>query len=126
MNKLTSEQYSAARRMIDEEVIGAYGQHKGKILDSWYDKLASILQIPLDAPEVPNDGHCPQCGADVTQPDIPYAHRSVYGRLMPGHTDAKIPEEIKDLIWHDEEYEVNDKRVNDRLVEAYKRGRSVT
>jgi hypothetical protein len=45
MNKLTSEQYSAARLMIDEEIIGALDQHKGKILDSWYDKLASRLQF---------------------------------------------------------------------------------
>jgi hypothetical protein len=45
MNKLTTEQYAAARRMIDEEIIGAFIQHKGKILDSWYDKLASVLQM---------------------------------------------------------------------------------
>ena len=45
MGQLKPEQYAAARRMIDEEIIGAYIQHKGKILDSWYDKLASVLQM---------------------------------------------------------------------------------
>jgi len=51
MNKLTPEQYIAARQMIDVEIIGALDQHKGKILDSWYDKLASILQFhDPDAP----------------------------------------------------------------------------
>ena len=50
MGKLTIQQYDAARAKIDEEVIGAYGQHKGQILDSWYDKLAAVLQIPWDQP----------------------------------------------------------------------------
>lgn len=40
---------------------------------------------------------CPQCAADVTQPDIPYAHKSASGNLMPGHID--IPIEIADLLW---------------------------
>ena len=45
MNKLTPEQYAIARQMINEEIIGALDQHKGKILDSWYEKLASMLQF---------------------------------------------------------------------------------
>ena len=106
--------------MIDEEIIGAYIQHKGKILDSWYDKLASVLQftditgeeseiptedeikgryigvpgvVPHPVKELLNNGHCPTCGADVTQPDIPYAHKSVGGNIMPEHTDTEVPQE---------------------------------
>ena len=45
MGQLKPDQYAAARRMIDEEVIGAYHSHKGKILDGWYDKLASCFLI---------------------------------------------------------------------------------
>jgi hypothetical protein len=198
MNKLTTEQYAAARRMIDEEIIGAFIQHKGKILDSWYDKLASVLQftditgeeseiptedeikgryigVPGVAPEIKASkeecggvkiksvteyeselyGHCAKCGADITQPDIPYAHKSAAGNLMPGHTDTKqihvsdvadwkngapkskptglmafeisteqeFTEQIKDLLWHDDEYESKDKQVNERLIEAFRRGK---
>jgi hypothetical protein len=224
MNKLTTEQYAAAHRMIDEEVIGGFGQHKGKILDSWYDKLASVLQftditgeeseiptedeikgryigVPGVAPEIKASkeecggvkiksvteyeselyGHYAKCGADITQPDIPYAHTSVAGNIMPGHTDTEVPQEdylsrleknwhsalnhllfsypkilkefpmvpgkvretidimikearkvnqknaspkeIEDLLWHDDEYESKDKHVNDRLIEAYRRGK---
>jgi hypothetical protein len=52
MGRLTAEQYSRARRIIDEEVIGALDQHKGKILDSWYDKLADVLQYAWNKPTV--------------------------------------------------------------------------
>jgi hypothetical protein len=113
--------------MIDEDVIGAYRSHKGKILDGWYDKLAAVLQftepevfgstlgpipnedeikgqyvgvpgvVPHLVKEGLNNGHCPTCGADVTQPDIPYAHKSVAGNIMPGHTNTEVPKEIKDL-----------------------------
>jgi hypothetical protein len=61
------------------------------------------------------------CGADITQPDIPYAHKSVAGNLMPGHTD--IQKQIEDLLWHDDEYESKDKQVNDRLIESFRRGK---
>jgi len=246
MSKLTTQQYTAARRMIDEEIIGAYGQHKGKILDGWYDKLAAVLQtsinepkkeerkmsnkdfavqeellkfavlaavhafgssdvrdaptiskdavrevvssvliflsenpmVPTDEqikklapwlpdfhsskiervrrtivewqrecflapdqeesaymrvvkalgavtlsreegnriveyvggaihdgirspePEIPISFSCPQCGVDITDRSIPYAHKSVAGNIMPGHTDTEVPKEIKDLLWH--------------------------
>lgn len=36
---------------------------------------------------------CPQCGADVTQPQIPYAYNSVAGNIMPGHAN---PIELSD------------------------------
>lgn len=68
-------------------------------------------------------GHCTKCGADIAQPDIPYAHKSVAGNIMPGHTDTEVPKEIKDLLWHDDEYESKDKQVNDRLIEAFRRGK---
>lgn len=117
MNKLTTEQYAAARRMIDEEVIGAYRSHKGKILDGWYDKLAAVLQftepevfgstlgpiptedeikgqyvgvpgvVPYPVKEGLNNGHCPTCGANYTKPDVPFSHKSAAGNLMLGHAD---------------------------------------
>jgi len=137
--------------------------------------------VPHPVKEGLNNGHCPTCGADVTQPDIPYAHKSVAGNIMPGHTDTEVPkedylsrleknwhsalnhllfsypqilkvfpmvpekvrglidttikearkvnqknavpEQIKDLLWHDDEYESKDKDVNDRLIEAFRRGK---
>jgi len=79
--------------------------------------------VPHPVKEGLNNGHCPTCGADVTQPDIPYAHKSVAGNIMPGHTNTEVPKEIKDLLWHDDEYESKDKQVNDRLIEAFRRGK---
>jgi hypothetical protein len=38
--------------------------------------------------EVISDGYCSQCGADYTQPEIPYAHKSVAGNIMPGHKEV--------------------------------------
>lgn len=52
MGQLKPEQYAAARRMIDEEIIGEIGQHRGRILDSWYERLAQVLQIPIDDPTI--------------------------------------------------------------------------
>ena len=37
--------------------------------------------------------------------------------------DVETPEQIKDLLWHDDEYESKDKDVNDRLIEAFRRGK---
>lgn len=38
-------------------------------------------------------GICPDCGADGKKPNIPMAHRSGSGKLMPGHkeTEARAP-----------------------------------
>ena len=110
---------------------------------------------PHPVKELLNNGHCPTCGADYTKPDVPYAHKSAAGNIMPGHTDTKqthvsdvadwqdgapkskptglmafeisteqeFTEQIKDLLWHDDEYESKDKHVNDRLIEAFRRGK---
>jgi hypothetical protein len=39
-----------------------------------------------------------------------------------GRTD--VPNEIKDLLWGDDEYESKDVQINKRLIEAYNRGRN--
>jgi hypothetical protein len=111
--------------------------------------------VPHPVKELLNNGHCPTCGADYTKPDVPYAHKSAAGNIMPGHTDTKqihvsdvadwqngapkskptglmafeisteqeFTEQIKDLLWHDDEYESKDGQVNERLIEAFRRGK---
>jgi hypothetical protein len=41
-------------------------------------------------PEIPISFSCPQCGVDITDRSIPFAHKSAAGRIMPGHLESDI------------------------------------
>jgi len=124
MSKLTTDQYTTARQMIDEEVIGALDQHKGKILDSWYDKLASVLQF--NDPDAPiSTGNIERCDvfndlADLRMGVVPMPSgprvRALIGDSMT----------VADLIGHlktlPQDYIVKSGTVNDLADDDVKPG----
>ena len=64
--------------------VGDIKKPKEIIMKGKYVGVPGVAPVPID--ELINTGYCPQCGADYTQPDVPYAHKSVAGNIMPGHT----------------------------------------
>ena len=56
--------------------------------------------------------------------DLPIGKSFIFEAFNRGlNVKKETPKDIEDLLWNDDEYESKDKQVNERLIEAYRRGK---